>query len=157
MSLLDEWIAKGAEKADDLIEREGEKGVGKLLDSLEGMLPDHADPDPHKATIRGMSLDAIGRVRKHGSSIVGLSRRGLAVVVTYAAQGREDEALAAYVRERATPLDLVALSLGASDAAVAERNEREATLEAIKDQGLTLLRELGPVAARYLLPMLLAL
>lgn len=155
MSLLDEWIKKGAEKADEALEREGEKGVGKLLDSLEDALPAHGDPDVNKATIRGMSLDAIGRARKHAPALVGLSRRGLAVVVTFMAQGREADAIEAYVRERAQPQDLVAMSLAASDAAVAERQEREATLEALKQQGLSFLRELGPVAARYLLPLLL--
>lgn len=151
---VNDLIRRGALAADDLLEREGERGVGKLLDSLEDQLPAEGAGGEASA-FRGMALDGISRLRNRAPELVGLTRGSLTTIVTYAALGDEDKALAEWLRVKAPPRSLVEASLAASMDAIAERQARDEFLSQAKSAGKTLLRELGPVAARYLLPLLL--
>lgn len=146
-----ELLLKAAESGAERITADK---VGDLIDKLAAKIPPPSD-DAWQSQIRGMSLDALGKLKNNAPALAGHTREGLAVVLSYAASGNEHEALQAWLRDAAGPADLVGAILTAADAAIADRKAREAALEAAKETGKAILRELGPLAARYLLPLLL--
>lgn len=156
-ALVDDLLRRGAAAADRYIEDKGVEKLDGLLDKLEKSLPTEEEgiADPRKAVTRGMALDAIHRVRRMEPQLVGLTRGALAVLVSYVASGRYSDASALYLRLKAPPEELVGAILATGDEAVAERDRREQVKKDLEATGKWVVEELGPVAARYLLPLLL--
>lgn len=154
MSLLDDWLNQGHRAADKALSEHGEETVTDLLRKLTDEVPPPS-ADAHIATVRGFALEGIEKLRKNTPALVGMTRKGLTVVMAYLASADDASALKAYLRTKAGPNDLVAASLAASTATVEERDRRDATIEGWKALGLKLLQDIGPIAARYLLPLLL--
>jgi hypothetical protein len=150
MSIRD-LLEKSAASA---IERLTTERAEDLLAKMEARIPAPSD-DAWKSQIRGMSLDAIGKLKPHAAALAGHTREGLTLFLTYLANGEEHEALQVWLRDTATPIGIVGALLDAGDAAVADKRRRDAYVESAKELGKTLLRELGPLAARYLLPLLI--
>lgn len=156
-ALVDKLLAKGHDAADHALERHGAERYYDLLEALRKRLPTEADAvrDPHKQVMRNMGLDGLSRLERAAPQAVGLGRAALTVLMSYIASGDLDEAQRQYLRLQAPPQALVKAVLAAGGDAVAERQARE-TLEAeAKAAGKYLVEEIGPLAARYLLPMLL--
>ena len=156
-SLANDLLQRAAARGDRALEEKGEAGLEKLLTKLEGMLPttEDGERDARLAVTRGMTLDAIHRLRTIKPQLVGLTRGALVVFTSYVASGRYAEAAALYLREKAPPEELVGAILQTGDDAVAEREQREQVKKDLEKTGRWIVEELGPVAARYLLPLLL--
>lgn len=156
-SLVDDLLRRGAGAADRALEKRGEEKLDDLVTKLEGLLPtaEEAANDARAATTRGMGLDGIHRLRKLEPQLVGLTRGALAVLVAYTASGKYSEAAGVYLRAKATPQELVGAVVQTADEAVAERDVREAVQKQLQEVGRYVVEEIGPVAARYLLPLLL--
>lgn len=145
-ALLEKAVKEGAERLTP-------EKVTELLERLEAKIPPPSD-DAWRASVRGLSIEALGKLKPMAPQLAGHTREGLFVFLSYAATADEDKAMEAWLRDAALPSDLVSALLDSADAAIAERQRRDAFIASVKETGKTLLRELGPLAARYLLPLL---
>lgn len=131
----DGWLDKGLERAGDLLERQASEATRPL-----------------EVALVELGRDALDAVEARKSALASLGKaRALAVLVQLGA-GREDEARLLYLATAATFEERLAASEASTVATLAATRAREEAWDEVKQ----LAKEVGAIALKTLIPILLA-
>ena len=139
-------LVKLESKAEDLIDDKGTEWLDKLLD--EGK-------DLAEGELEGVSKDAaiaaLAVLARNKTPFLRLGKVGFAWVVGHYGSGAVGDAELKYLATQATFLEVRKAMHEAGDAAVQERQEREASWEAL----LAVLKEVGAVGLQFVVKLAL--
>lgn len=150
MSLIESIAVHAARAVDDKGDGWLDKGIERARDMLERQVSEATRP--LEVAMAELGRDALDAVDERKGALATLGKaRALAVLVQLGA-GREDEARLLYLATAATFGELLAASEASTQATLAATRAREEAWDEIKK----LAKEVGAIALKALIPILLA-
>lgn len=154
MSLIDDLAKKAAEKGPEFWRDKAPGWFDDLMAKAKTGLPEDAalGNDPMLKASRDAAVQALDTLARRKADLLHLGEHGLVVLLARIATGRIDDAARIYLRDSATLDELLAASATSTADMVKRARDREAALA----KTLQILKEIGSITARYVLPALLA-
>lgn len=132
-------------------EEDHQQAFDEVLRAARNELPEKQGLDPTALGTRNATEEALKQIERKRKDLGKLGDYGLAAVLSQISVGNFDTATAQYLRHTAGMTELLSL-MHAQDQMTLEAKQQ---LEAAKRRALSILRDLGSVAARYALPAIL--
>jgi hypothetical protein len=151
VSLLDTITKNAARSAEKAItdDKWFDKAVAKARETVP---KDAADDDPLTKGARAATLQALDSLEKRRDDLQHLGVEGLTALMAHLSLGRLDDAARVYLAKGASLDELLAISAASNEEVLRRSQERQRAQKAALD----VLKTIGSITARYVLPALLA-
>lgn len=158
MSIIDDWKQKALDQVGEKSREWIESGFDKAIEKAHDQLPLPATPELN--AIRKTGEIALERVSEQRENLIDLGEHGLLLALTHIANGQIDRAArdAALVklRDQASFDEVDAAILESAAAGVEKKRKLDAAQAAVLKGLKTAFKEIGSVAAKAALPLLIA-
>lgn len=143
-------LEKAQEQLDKLT---GQVTDGSWFDSLVEQLSNEIQGSNFDPTVVELGLEAVSLLQKNRDVLIGLGKHAFMLLLCQITCGRDDEAVATYIRALTNADDLIALMNSGSDGVIKAKIE----LDRLNAQAKKLAFDFATAGMRIIIPFLLSL